>query len=856
MSFVKIKTWLAGLTVLALVACGGGGGGSDAGTPVLPGTGTGSGSGSGGTAVAPTYALSVKLLDATGAVTSGVVAGQPVRAQAVLTRNGQIIEGEIVQFSIEQAVDLVKLDPASGSQLTDAQGLASITVSSLGASTGAGRIKASASIGTVTVTGAANFFATGSVGSQPATLGLSAPVIGSATVSAYGTTGIKATVLQNGVAYTSPVTVTFTSSCASGKATITSSAITQANGVAEATFVDNGCAQNGDTNVTITASIGTDTKSAQVKVLSPTAGSLRFVSAFPTDKSITLRGQGGNGRQENAVLTFQLVDVAGNGVGNADICFDATTYVGQLNLDGYLPSTLPAQQGSVSVCGSDLLSVVRYIKRTGADGKVSIQINSGIVPTPVRVRARALYPATAAVPLETYSDTLSISTGLPLQRSFSLSVDKANIDGGSFDGEVAKLTIRLADQFSNPVPDGTVVNFIASGGAVCTADNGSCKTVNGACSCDFVSQARRPLDNRVVVTAYAVGLEDFNDSNGDNLYTVGESFVDLGDAFIDANKDGVPNSATINGDTDVLIPYQQPGIFTRLGDGVRGTAHLRASTVIYLSQASSAGDPTVVLPLDQLSQERNLLGTGNASSYFVRLTPTCPEGAPVPQATVSLVLDDGIGNPMAAGTTLTAADASDNVAPAGFRPSTVLAIGTRAPSPLIDLPNLPKTTPWSWSLPDPFGTVPTPHSITVRGVSTKCSGTGVFALAVASPRGGSTSTRVLYDGEPRSTNRFGFDVRYRNQGLSLTVGTAARVASINNLSLVHTAGEAAMTQVSVDWGGGAGANTFTAAQWLANPQPAEARSHTYPAAGTYTVTVTVTTSAGVTYTATQSVTVL
>jgi len=36
MSFVKIKTWLAGLTVLALVACGGGGGGS-AGDPVVGG---------------------------------------------------------------------------------------------------------------------------------------------------------------------------------------------------------------------------------------------------------------------------------------------------------------------------------------------------------------------------------------------------------------------------------------------------------------------------------------------------------------------------------------------------------------------------------------------------------------------------------------------------------------------------------------------------------------------------------------------------------------------------------------------------------------------------------------------------
>ena len=205
MSFVSIRSWLAGLCVLALVGCGGGGsGGSDAGTPVLPGTGTTTGGGT----VAPTYALAVKLVDAAGATTSGVVVGQPVRAQAALTRNGQAVEGEIVQFSIEQSVDLVKLDPVSGSQLSDAQGAASLTVSSLGAATGAGRIVAQATIAGVTVTGAANFFASGSVGSQPATLALAVPVIGSPSVSAYGSTGIQVQVLQGGQPYTSPVTVT------------------------------------------------------------------------------------------------------------------------------------------------------------------------------------------------------------------------------------------------------------------------------------------------------------------------------------------------------------------------------------------------------------------------------------------------------------------------------------------------------------------------------------------------------------------------------------------------------------------------------------------------------------------------
>ena len=843
MSVTNFKICLVALLLLALGACGGGSS-QDAGTPVLSDTGSGSGSG-GGTAAA-TLGLTVQLLDAAGSVTTAVVAGQPVRVQAVLKRNGQVVEGEIVQFTVDQTVEMVALDPVSGSQLTDAQGAARVTVSSLGTSTGAGRIKAAASIDGVSVSGAANFFASGSVGTQPATLTLSGLEIGSSAVSAYGTTGVRVRVLQNGSPYPSAVTVNFTSSCPAGKATITPSAQTQFDGYAVATFVDSGCAQIADSTVTVTASIGSDTKSGSMIVKSPTSGSLRFVSATPSDKSITLRGQGGNGRQENATLTFQLVDVSGIGVGNADVCFDATTYTGELNLDGFLPSSLPALPGSTKLCGSDALSVVRYVKRTGADGKVAIQINSGTVPTPVRVRARALYPSTASVPLETYSDTLSISTGLPLQRSFSLSVDKANIDGGNFDGEVAKLTMRLADQFSNPVPDGTVVNFIASGAAVCTADNGSCKTINGSCSCDLVSQARRPQDNRVVVTAYTVGLEDFNDSNGDNKYTAGESFDDLADAFVDANKDGLASSATSNGDTDILIPYQQVNKYSAAGDGVRGTAHLRASTVIYLSQASSAGDPTVVLPLAQLSQERNLLSTAQASSYFLRLTPLCPQGSPLPQATLSMVLDDGIGNPMAAGTTLVAADPSDNIAPAGFRPATVLAIGARPPSRLVDLPNTVKVPPWS--VAGAGGTVITPHSVTVRGVQDKCTGSGSFALDVASPRGGKASARVLYDGEPRTVSRFGFDVRYRNPSLSLSVGLVGRVATISGLSLVHAAGAAEVMNIAIDWDGDL---TTSGPTLLAGD-----RVHTYAAgAGSRTIQVTVTTAAG-SFSATQTVNVL
>ena len=853
-----LQRLLSTVALIALAACGGGGGSSGTSGFGSGGAGTGTGGnggtgGTGGTPVAAAVSLQLTLLDQSGAATFNILAGQPVRARAVLRRDGAAVANEIVQFQADAGSSLVRIDPSAGTQLTDSDGVAVVTVSSLGTESGAGRINVKATVAGSDATSSANFFASGGVTAQPPTLTLSpveigGSMVGNATsVSAYGTTGVRVRVLQSNLPYTAgAVTVNFTSSCPAGKATVTSSATTQPDGYAVATFVDNGCAQIAATAVTVTASISTDAESGTFTVRSPTTGSLRFVSVAPSDKSITLRGQGGNGRQENATVTFQLVDVAGQGVGNADVCFDSSTYIGGLNIDGFGPTTLPTVQGPAALCGTDSLSLVRYVKRTNPDGTLVVQVNSGTVPTPVRVRARALYPAGATVPLESFSDTLSVSTGLPLQRSFSLSVDKANIDGGAFDGEIAVLTARLADQFSNPVPDGTVVNFIGSGASVCTANNGSCRTTNGACSCNVVSQARRPADNRVIITAYAVGLEDFDDQNGDNLYTPGvDPFRDLGDAYVDANKDGVANSQTVNGDTDILIPYQNPTQFRAAGDGARGTAHIRASTVIYLSLASSAGDPTVVIPLSNLSQEVDLKDPGFGSGYFVRLAPNCPTGTPIPQTTLAAFLDDGLGNPMASGTGLSVLDPSPNIAPSGFRPTSVLSIGARSPIPLLDAPNLPKTSPWSPGAPS---TIATGHSVTVRGVEQKCNGSGSFALQVTSPRGGPAAARVLYEGEPRSVQRGSFNVRYLDDELTFTATptSAPRSITVAGDKFVGRAG--AISAVTVNCGT---SGVFTGDQSSVPGLPATSGTCTYLSSGEKTITYSVTAS-GVTTSAEQT----
>lgn len=719
-----LRTVAIAITALVAVACGG-----DA-----PGGGTGGG-GTGGTS--GTLALSLQLIDGTGTPVTQLAAGQAASAQARLTLGASPLANEIVTIS---GGALVSLSPTSGAVLTDADGVARVSVVAVADASGADQLSASATVAGTSATATLNY-AVAQQGGSGGTLRIDSLSVSAAAtgLSAYGTAAIAATVVDGtGAPPTQPVTVTFSSSCPADKATITPTATTLPNGTVQATFTDAGCAASAPVDVLISASISTDTKSQVLRINPPTSGSLRFDSADPADRSITLKGQGGVGRQEFATLTFRLVDVAGNGVANVDVCFDATTYIGGLNIDGFNDVTLPAVQGSTELCGSD--NVVRHVKRTTTDGSVRVQVNSGTTPTPVRVRARTIYPSVGGSRLETISDSLSISTGLPLQRSFDLSLSSSNIEGRDISGVSSTLTARLADQFGNPVPDGTVVNFISSGGAVCTSSSGSCTTSNGECTCEFRSQEFRPSDGRVVVLAYTVGLEDYVDSNGNNVYDVGEPFTDLPDAILDADKSGGYTDAI-----DVCLRFQNPNQCALAGDGARGPAHLRRSAVVLLSGSNT---PTVIIP-----------AAYNAGGYVRVPADSCPADAPVVPLTMPIQLEDGVGNAMANQTGIAVAVESTLLG-AAIDPSAVpnLVLGL---SPARDSLNAPKT---STSLSDPtlIGTI---HRLTLTPVASTstpgscATGTANAIVKVTSPSGLIVNARILFEGEPRTAARGTLEVR-------------------------------------------------------------------------------------------------
>jgi hypothetical protein len=527
------------------------------------------------------------------------------------------------------------------------------------------------------------------------------------------------------------------------------------------------------TQATVSAAISGSAKAVNFNISPPSSGSIKFTASNPSaGTSITLKGQGGAGRQEYATLTFTLVDVAGNGVPNFPVCFDATTYVGGLTIDGFNNQALPSggQKGTAAQCGTD--NTLFYLKPTLADGTVTVQVNSGSAPTPVTVRARAAYPAGSATLLQTLSDQLSISTGLPINHNMSFAVDAANIDGGEHDGIQAKLTIRLADLFGNPVTDNTQVNMVTSGGAVCSSLVGACSTANGACTCTLNSQAQRPADGRVVVLAYTTGLPDFTDTNANFVFDANiDFFTPLGDPYLDAIKNGVYTAVTTNGDTDRCFPYNNgaacnTGPFAQVQTGY-GPTYISRLGVVYFSLSSS---PTIIIPS---SEQATATSTSSQVGKPVVPYPTTYNAAAAPTACANTLnfwglLTDGNGNPMAAGTTIAIGTVSNTLNPTVSPPFplAVAALGLRPPIAAVDFPNVPKTTVSNISAVNTqiIGSAVnfTLNTGTTSGYPADCSGDFNFSVLVKSPNGAQVPAKIVFEGEnPANVTRYTVPVHYQ-----------------------------------------------------------------------------------------------
>jgi len=571
----------------------------------------------------------------TGATVNNVVIGSPIKVTATVIDGGNVVvPNAIVTFSTGALGTII---PASATALTDAAGQASVNLD--GVAIGADTVTASVQLGVSALTGSAVYSVGTAVLSMPNAMRFG---VGVNPLSANGTTSVMVDVFSGGLPVTTPVAVSFSSNCSlAGTATI-STPVTTVNGIATATYTDQGCGAVD----TITASVAGVSLTGTLTITPPTSGSIQFVSAVPT--LITLKGTGGQGRQETSIVTFKVLDTGSNPLAGKVVNFALSTTVGGI--------TLSQTSGT-----SDAL------------GLVTTTVSSGTVSTPVRVIATTL--GALATPLQTLSDVLTITTGIPDQDSVSLSATKLNIEGLSVDGITSILTMRLSDHFNNPVPDGTAVNFITEGGQIV----GSCTTTLGACSSTLTSANPRPASGRVTVLAFAVGEESFSDLNSNGFADPGEMkdlngfSTDLAEAFLDSNENAVHDAGEFFLDFRLDPPLPPP--FFTLADGEYSgvlcnpalrttppippfcaptqTVHVRGSVVIVFS----SGAAFTPIPIAITTVPVNPLGLdlGGATA-----APVIASDCNTP-ASVTFTVKDVNGNALPVGTTISFATSNGTI---------------------------------------------------------------------------------------------------------------------------------------------------------------------------------------------------
>lgn len=546
--------------LLVLAACGGGGGGGGGFLPDDDGDDD-------------AYFLSLALLDLNGDSTNTVTSTMPATLQVKVTRNNR--NGKAIAEALVSAdTDIGTLSPATS--LTDSNGIATFELTAEN-ELGAGAIS-------VSVTNEDGLTTEGTLNFQITAPGLrlghfdgNAFIENEIGVNPSGNLAYRGSaelvidiVDEDGNRVDSTESVVITSDClATGDSTLEpASPLETSTGSVRTTYTASRC--SGTDELTATLDGGDGVAFAAINIGSPQANSLTFVSAEPN--LIVLKGTGGGpNRQESAVVTFQVIDGDNNPLPDVEVDFSLTTEIGGLGL---------TPQSAIS----------------DEEGLVEVTVRSGDVATVVRVIA-TVAGGDGSGSQSTVSDVLTVSTGLPDQNSISLSVEGGFVveNGFTMDGIERNITVRMADKFNNPVPDGTSAVFTTEYGAI----DPSCETGmrngervtnttprTGECTVLWTSgepryptldrnlNSIRTIDNpegydcpshngstgpcpddlgpvrggRSTILVTAIGEESFIDRNGNGVMDEDEQdlFSNMPEAFIDHNEDGIFNPAAAN----------------------------------------------------------------------------------------------------------------------------------------------------------------------------------------------------------------------------------------------------------------------------------------------------------------------
>jgi hypothetical protein len=512
--------------------------------------------------------LDIALYDAAGNKTSTVTSAAPGTIRVFVRKGG-------ANIVVSAATTAGTLLPSTGTSLTDSSSNATFTLLvEPGTEKGAGTVTASAS----TKDGELTTTLTFEIGESGLRLGYfdadgdfienAIAIEPETTLAAEGRAQLSVAVVnKRGVLVNTAESVIFSSGCLStGLSTLDPvSPITTSNGLVITTYSAKGC----DGIDEISASLDGAVAQAfgRVSIATAEAGGLLFESLEPS--IIAVRGTGGfSQRRQSSDVSFKVVSNIGFPIQGVRVKFSLTSTAGGAALS--VDSILSTSNGlaTTTVFAGDVSSVVRVIATIEAEDGSNEEISN-------------------------ISDAITISSGLPVQSGMSLSLKAGEgyvvENGMTQDGVERTLTVKMRDEFNNPVPNGTEANFETEFGNV----DGLCKTgvengaslppgtapAEGECSVLWTSgNPRTPEGNenreavqtiqnnpryncpshtgnggpcpddlgytrggRSTVLVYGLGNATFSDSNGNWVMDPDEKddFDNLPEAFLDKNEDDV-----------------------------------------------------------------------------------------------------------------------------------------------------------------------------------------------------------------------------------------------------------------------------------------------------------------------------
>lgn len=372
--------------------------------------------------------MTLQLVDSTGAVLASPSLSQTeARNLKVTLKNAAGAVQAFKRVTVTLDSPLAVLNPLSGTQLTDAAGVAVFAIAPASVtSSGAVTASAKASVDGVEAEKTLDLQITAG------NVALSGLSVTPASVQLGQSVNVSVNASINGQpAASNSVSVAITSTCGT-----VSPASAQVDGSGKASAVIQTTVSGSCSVSATTAGVASPATASYTVTTAPVTG-IQFVQASPS----VIYQQDSVGAN-SSIVKFKVIDSNGNPVSGQTV-----------------NAALINPTGGVHFC--DAAATAGSAVSAAPSGEVSFSVCSGTQPETVQVRATLA----GASGVFTDSNILTVQTGLPTQRFFDIAADLLNLNCEKVNNSYTNITVNLADRQGNPVPNGTPVALVTEGGS-------------------------------------------------------------------------------------------------------------------------------------------------------------------------------------------------------------------------------------------------------------------------------------------------------------------------------------------------------------------------------------------------------